>query len=125
MKKSYPDIVALILRLGFGGAMLVHGVQKAEKLLGGFDKIKFADPIGIGEPATLVLAIFTELICAIALVLGYYTRIAAALLGVTMIVAMFIVHGGDSWAKKELAALYLIGYLASFLMGGGKYSVTK
>jgi putative oxidoreductase len=43
----------------------------------------------------------------------------------TMLVAAFIVHLDDPFKRKELALLYLVGFLIIFLMGPGKYSVNK
>jgi putative oxidoreductase len=40
-----------------------------------------------------------------------------------MAVAAFIVHGGDPWGEKELAYIYLAGYLTLLLTGPGKFSV--
>ena len=42
---------------------------------------------------------------------------------VTMGVAAFIVHGADSFKKKELALAYLCVYLALALLGGGRLSL--
>ena len=41
----------------------------------------------------------------------------------TMIVALFIVHGSDPFSDKEMALLYLGGYVVILMMGSGKYSV--
>jgi len=43
----------------------------------------------------------------------------------TMIVAAFIVHLDDPFKRKELALLYLVGFLIVLLMGPGKYSLDK
>ena len=55
--------------------------------------------------------------------IGLKTRLASVPLIVTMIVAAFIVHAGDPFAKKELALVYLVGFLAIFFTGPGEYSV--
>ena len=38
-------------------------------------------------------------------------------------VAAFIVHGADPLAKKEMALLYFIAFVAIFLAGPGKFSI--
>jgi putative oxidoreductase len=43
----------------------------------------------------------------------------------TMLVAAFIVHLDDPFKRKELALLYLVGFLIVLLMGPGKYSLDK
>jgi putative oxidoreductase len=42
-----------------------------------------------------------------------------------MLVAAFIVHLDDPFKRKELALLYLVGFLIVLLMGPGKYSLDK
>lgn len=116
------SIGLLILRVFVGGFMLyAHGWPKlasfSEKSGG------FPDPLGIGSPASLTLAVFAEVLCALALMLGLFTRAAAIPLLITMLVAAFIVHGDDPFQKKEFALLYAIPFLALILTGAGTYSV--
>ena len=55
------DAVLFILRIFFGGFILLHGYPKLEKLLSGSSE--FADPFGIGAQASLFLAVFAEFVC--------------------------------------------------------------
>ncbi len=112
---------ALILRIIGGGLMLVHGIPKLMKLVGG--DFTFANPIGIGPEASLILTVFAEFICALFVLVGFRTRLTTIPLMVTMIVAAFVVHAGDPFQKKEMAILYFGIYLATFFMGSGKYSL--
>jgi hypothetical protein len=48
------------------------------------DEIDFADPIGIGEPATLVLAVLAEVVAPIFIAAGLWTRWAAIPVAATM-----------------------------------------
>ena len=119
------DFSLLLLRLCFGGLMLVnHGMGKFYKLFGD-DPIKFGDPLGIGMEASLGLAVFAEVLCAGLLVIGLFTRLAAIPLVITMLVAAFIVHGGDPLKKMEMALLYLIPYLVLLFNGAGRYSIDE
>ena len=52
---SATDWASLILRLTFGLLMLSHGIPKMMKLMNG--NMEFGDPIGIGVPASLTLAV--------------------------------------------------------------------
>lgn len=127
MKKStnqMDDVFKLVARLGFGGLMIPHGIAKFRKLLTE-SEIHFADPLGLGEEASLYLSIFSELICAVAVVIGLFTRWASIPVMITMLVAAFIVHGPDPWSKKEFAFLYFVGFLIIFLAGPGKYSADR
>jgi len=115
---SLTDIGLLILRLVGGGFMLTHGYPKLMKILSG--DMGFADPFGLGPGFSLILTVFAEVLCAILLIIGLGTRWAAIPLLITMLVAAFIIHGGDPFGDKELALLYGGIYLAIALMGSGK-----
>ena len=112
----------LFLRGTSGIFMLTHGVGKLGKLIEG-GTIKFADPIGIGPEASLVLAVFAEFFCSIFLIFGFATRISAIPLIITMLVAGFIAHAGDPFAVKEKAFLFFVIFVFIAIAGAGKYSV--
>ena len=116
------DIGLLLLRLGGGGFMLTHGLPKLLKLFT-VGAGRFPDPFGIGATASLSLAVFSEVFCALFLMLGLRTRWASLPLIVTMGVAAFVIHGADPFRKKELALVYLCIYLALALLGGGRFSL--
>ncbi len=119
---ALSSVGLLILRVGLGVFMAgLHGWGKLTKVANG--EMGFADPLGIGEAPSLVLAMSAEFACSILLVLGLFTRLACVPLIATMAVAVFIVHGGDPWSDKELAYLYLAGYLTLLFAGPGKFSV--
>ena len=112
----------LILRVGLGCLMLFgHGWDKlanfAEYAKG------FPDPIGVGPKTGLALAVFAEFFCSILLILGIGTRLATIPLIATMSVAAFIVHANDPWQNKELAIVYLTGFAALLVAGGGALSL--
>ena len=113
----------LLLRVGFGAMMLTHGIPKLLKMISG--DFSFGDPIGIGEPASLVLAVLGEVVFPVLVIIGYKTRISALPILITMIVAAFIVHAADPLATKEKAILYLIGFAAIAILGAGKYSIDQ
>ncbi len=113
----------LLLRLGFGGMMLTHGIPKMLQMLSG--DFSFGDPIGIGEPASLVLAVLCEVIFPFLVIIGFKTRLSAIPVIITMAVAAFIVHAADPLGTKEMALLYLFAFVAIALLGAGKYSIDK
>lgn len=117
------DLGLLILRLIGGGFMLSHGIPKLMKMVNG--DFGFADPLGLGMTLSLILTVFAEFICAIMVTIGFKARLASIPLMFTMVVAAFIVHGGDPWGKKEFPLLYFGIYAAILLMGAGKYSLDK
>jgi len=119
VKKSNSSL--LLIRLMAGGLMLLHGYPKLMKIVNG--DLSFADPLGLGEPLSLYLAVFAEFFCSIFILLGFYTRLAAVPYTFTMIVAVFIVHAGDPIQKQELGLLYMgLGFLI-LINGAGKYSI--
>ena len=122
---NYPqkvNLAILLLRLAIGIFMLTHGMGKLFKLMGE-EPITFADPIGLGATASLILAVFAEVFCSVLLMVGLATRLAAVPLIITMFVAGFLVHAGDAFRVKEMAFLYLIVYIAILLIGAGKWSI--
>ncbi|WP_460218608.1 DoxX family protein [Psychroserpens sp. MEBiC05023] len=120
MKKKFIDLALLILRLGFGGLMLTHGIPKISMLS---DAANFPDPLGIGAMVSLILCIIGEVVAPILLIIGFKTKWAVIPAAMTMLVAAFIVHAPDDLATKEKAILYLIAYIVIFLAGAGKLSV--
>jgi putative oxidoreductase len=122
--ETATSIGLLVLRLGVGLMMLVaHGWGK----LAGFSELttKFPDPLGLGPTVTLLLAIFAEVVCALLIVVGLGTRFAAVPLLVTMLVAAFIVHADDPWARQEFALLYAIPFLTLIFTGGGRFALDR
>ena len=123
MFSNKKDLALLILRLTFGGLMLInHGWGKMQKILAG-GEIEFADPFGIGAATSLYLTVFAEVICAALIIIGFFTRWATLPLIFTMLVAIFVIHWSDPFGDKEMAILYLMPYIALYLMGAGRYSV--
>ena len=123
MKNNFNNLALLILRLGFGGFMLTHGIPKINRLFE--SPIKFADPFGIGETPTLILTIIGEVVAPIFIIIGYKTKWAAVPSIITMAVAAFVIHAKDDLSTKEHALLYLIVFVAIILAGPGKYSVDR
>lgn len=123
MKKNFPNLALLILRVGASGLMLTHGIPKINMLFA--SPIQFADPFGLGPTISLILALIAEVIAPIFIILGFQTRIAAIPVAITMAVAAFMIHANDAFSVKEKALLFLICFIAIFLAGPGKYSIDK
>ncbi|WP_343688178.1 DoxX family protein [Chitinophaga sp.] len=112
----------LLLRITFGGLLLMnHGLGK----LKGFSSMKdsFPDPLHIGHPISLGLAVFAEVFCAGLIILGLVTRLATVPVIVMMGVALFMIHGHQSLKEQEPAILYMIPFLVILLAGPGKVSL--
>jgi putative oxidoreductase len=121
---NQPDLAKLILRVGVSGMMLYgHGWPKLKKILVG--DFTFPDPIGLGPLPSLLLAAFAEVLCSLAVIAGFRTRLAAIPLVITMVVAGFIQHWGDPWSDKEPALVFGVAFLAIVLLGAGRFSIDK
>lgn len=83
----------------------------------------FPDPLGVGSMMSLSLAVFAEVFCSIAIILGFATRFVAIPLISTMFVAIFIIHADDPRQKKEFALLYLVPFLTLIFTGAGRFSL--
>jgi putative oxidoreductase len=138
-KDMAMSIGLLILRLGIGGFLLTHGWGKLQMLLAGGAK-NFGDPIGLGATLSLALVTTSEFLCALLILLGLATRLAALPVVISMSVAAFVIHARDPWTmetaamaffsgasktwfSKEPALLYLIPFLSLVFTGGGKLSL--
>lgn len=117
------DLGLLALRLGAGSLMLMHGLPK---LMSFAEKAPtFADPLGIGGPLSMALAIFAEVICALLVMMGLTTRLASMVLVINFAVITQIVHAADPIAKKELAMFYLLIYAVLLLTGPGRIAIDR
>jgi putative oxidoreductase len=69
--------------------------------------------------------VFAEVVCALMLVLGLFTRFAALALAITMAVAFFKIHEMklSGPGSGELALMYLMAYATLFFTGAGKLSI--
>lgn len=111
----------LVLRLGLGVLMMMHGYDK----LVHFAKYQpdFMNFLGIGKTMSLALVVFAEFFCSIFLILGLFTRLATIPLIIATCVMVFMANKGDVFGKGELATLYLISYIVILFVGPGRASI--
>ena len=117
--KGY-SLLLLALRIFFGLMLAMHGIDK----LANYTELiySFPDPFGFGSETSLVLAIFGEIGCSVAFIIGILYRLSMIPMIFVMGVAFFHIHQGDI-AQGELAFLYLVVFIFMFFSGPGKYSV--
>jgi putative oxidoreductase len=121
---STIDLALFLLRIWFGLTLFVkHGLDKAMN----FNRISahFADPFHIGPTASLLLVLLAEVVCALLVVLGLWTRIAAAIIVINLTVAFGFVHHFQLFGQRsgELAFAFLGGFLTLCISGGGRWSL--
>jgi putative oxidoreductase len=130
--EAVSEFAEPILRIGLGGILIPHGCQKLFGMFGGqglsanaalFDRIGYSPGMFWG---TLVGC--TELVGGILLVLGLFTRFAAAAVFIFMIVAVkFTSAKGFFWTNGGFEFALLIGICALYflLRGGGHWSLDR
>lgn len=107
--------------------LMKHGIEKIFT----FSQMAahFADPIGIGPVPTLVIAMISDAICTVLVILGLGTRWAALLILLNVAVAWAALHHfsffGHAADHGELIVLYMGAMLALVLTGPGKYSLDR
>ena len=116
------NVGLLIMRLFFGLTMaFAHGFGKIpppDALVG------FIASKSIPFPGLMAWAAsLAEFGGGIFIALGLATRLSTIPWIVTMMVAAFVAHGADPFAKKELALSYLIVGVILFLTGPGRFSI--
>ncbi|HEX6849184.1 MAG TPA: DoxX family protein [Chitinophagaceae bacterium] len=124
LKSLNSDLGLLIGRIALAVLMLSHGLPKMQMLFSG-DPVEFPAVFGMSAGLSLALTVFAEVLCSILILVGFGTRLATVPIIITMLVAIFSIHAADEFAKKELAVLYLSGYLVLLFAGSGKYSIDQ
>jgi putative oxidoreductase len=121
------DTGKLVLRLALGLLILLHGIAK---LMNGVGPI-----LGIVEKAGLpqvfgYLVFVGEVLAPLLVIVGFWTRAAAVVVAINMVVAVGLVHTAQlfqlsqqgGWAL-ELQGMYFFTAVAIALLGAGRYSV--
>ena len=120
------DVAKLILRVSLGGLTLFHGVNKLIHGIGGVKSMV----VSSGLPEFVSYGVYVgELIAPLFIALGLYARVASAILGVNMLVAIYLAYGFAFTLSKhgglamELPLTYFVMSVLVFLLGSGKYAV--
>ena len=121
------DLAKLLLRVVLGVLILLHGIAKLKGgpgfVLGTVEKA--------GLPSVVAYGVYIgEVLAPLLLIAGLWTRIAAAIVAVNMLFAVYLVHvpqlgqlsNTGGWAL-ELQGMFFTAALALVLMGAGRYSV--
>ena len=117
----------LILRVALGVLILFHGMAK---VMGGPAFILgMVSKAGL-PPALGYLVYIGEVLAPLLLIVGFWTRAAALVIAINMIVALLLVHTGQiltlspqgGWAL-ELQGMYFFAAIAVALLGAGRHSL--
>lgn len=129
-RPSQLDVALLILRVVFAVLFLLHGIHKLQHGVGWMEGLLQ----GKGIPGFLRYGVYLGEVLAPALVIvGLFTRPAAALMSVTMVFALWLVHfpndfvigeqGGGLQIELQLLFLFLGVFFA--LVGAGRLSLGR
>nr|WP_281726574.1 DoxX family protein [Hafnia alvei] len=126
---DHPDGGKLLLRLTFGLLMLFHGVAKIEHGVGWISEMLQAQ----GLPGFVAYGVFIgEIVTPVLMVLGIFTRPAALIYGVNLLVATLMVGTGKFFTLTDVGAwglenemLYFMGGIIIMLLGSGRYSIVS
>ncbi|MBZ6078623.1 DoxX family protein [Microvirga puerhi] len=114
---------ALVLRVALGILFLAHAGLKIFVFTPA-GTAQFFGSLGL-PPALAYLTILIEVAGGVALILGFYARIAAIVLIPILLGAIFTVHGPAGFfftnpkGGWEFLALWIVGLLAQALVGDG------
>ena len=121
------DTGKLILRLALGIMILLHGIAKISTGVSGVGGMLASH----GLPSALAYLVYIgEIVAPVLLIIGFYTRPAAWIVVINMVVAIWLVHMKDltalgkngGWAL-ELQGMFLFAAVAVAFLGAGRFSV--
>ena len=117
------DFGLLVIRVIIGAVFVVHGYQKLQGIEG---VVGFFGSLGFAPFLAYVVA-WVEFLGGISLIIGYGSKIAAALLAITMLVAMVKVHGANGFSAGKGGYEFVLSLFAVAVgllyAGPGRYSL--
>jgi len=130
MKQIKIDLGKLLLRIGIGSLLLLHGIHKMLHGFGGIKTILVKN--GFSE-FWWVGSFVGEIVAPICILLGLFTRISALLVVVLMIFSIYLGYGNAAFGLNprtgalttEVNFLFMLSSLALYFLGGGRYSLYK
>lgn len=119
----------LILRLALGTLILLHGISKLTGGVGGLTGMVTA----AGLPAFVAYGVYVgEVLAPILVLLGWYSRVGAALIAINMVFAIFLAHRSELFAlgqsggwALELQGMFLFTAIALALFGPGRFAINQ
>lgn len=119
----------LLVRLTIGGLMLFHGYSKFQNGIAGI--FEMVDAAGL--PSVMAYGVYVgEIVAPVLIILGLWTRLAAAVFAFNMMVAIALGHASElfslgtygEWAI-ETPMLFLLPAVALVLMGPGRFALGR
>jgi putative oxidoreductase len=128
---SWPasfDWGLLCLRVWFGLSLFVPKARMGEPTNFARMAAHFPNPLHLGSLPSLIIALISDAICSILVLLGLGTSWAALYIICNTFVALGFVHHFQFFgrgAPGEVIGLYIAGFLAIAIMGPGHFSLDR
>lgn len=110
-------VALLILRWVIAVWIFSKGLPKVSMLFSGH--VQFYSVWGMSSSLSLALTVFAQVFCSFLLMGGLFTRLAAMVLAINMLVAVIAVHLNDPFTKAEPALHFLLVFMVLAVAGGG------
>ena len=126
-RPGHDDLGKLILRIVLAVLLLFHGLSK----IGGGIGVIEGMLQKAGLPGVFGYLVYVgEVLAPLLILAGVFTRAAALIVAINMVVALLLVHTGEfftlsstgGWAL-ELQGMYLGSAIALMFLGAGRYSL--
>jgi putative oxidoreductase len=127
--QQQEDIAKFLLRVTCGGLLLFHGTHKV------FVEIQHVKDIvrNAGLPEVFAYGnVIGEFIAPLLLIVGYRTRIAAALIAVNMLLSVLLAHADIAFSRNDFGGwmietnvLYMMTAVVIMFLGSGRYALTQ
>lgn len=129
-ESARSDQGRLVLRVAVAGLMLPHGLAK---ISGGVDWIS-GMLTQMGLPGVLAYGAYVgEIVAPLLVLAGVFTRPAALVMALHMLMAVLLARRGDILTISDMSGglaievelLFLLGALAIVLLGSGRYALRR
>ena len=127
MNSNLDDLGKLLLRLGVGGLLLLHGIYKVQNGIGFVTETVMR----AGLPSFFAYLVYVgEVAAPILVVAGLLTRPAGLIIAFDLFCAIFLarradvatIRSGGAWSI-EAEMLFLVGGLAIACLGAGRFGL--
>lgn len=121
----------LLLRFSIASFILVYGIEKITNPA----MMPYIEGLleTVGLPTFIAYGVYLgEIVAPILIIIGWRTKLAAALMSATLVVVILLGHGREifplsdfSWWSIELQMLFLLNSLVVMCLGAGKFALSR
>lgn len=126
---DHPDGGKLMLRVGVGLVLFLHGLGKIESGIAG--TVGMVEAAGL--PGWLAYGTYIgEFVAPLLIIVGKWSRPAGLIMAINMLMTILVAHRDIAFARNdyggwqiELNAVLMFGGLAVAMLGAGRFSLSK